>query len=229
MPTRLRLSCRAVLVVVLVRRNCYSAGPCMPSSHQLHPTPSIMINASRPGACSLVYYTSVDCNPLTALLRVVLDLLYTTCCCYSLLCKCKFSERCRCTATFLWAFVDVICQRRRIFTSLMLVKSLYCDISFLVIKCTRCCNAEPIQQLDPPTNVAIGRSPARQRIPQLAHSLPSDVISHHLMHHRHELATYCARVTIRLAARTFQFGQKKFRFDSIRQSDKFAACTLIFI
>jgi len=38
-------------------------------------------------------------------------------------------------------------------------------------------------------------------------------------------------------ARAFQFGQKKFRldsryridfFDSIRQSDKFAACTLIF-
>ena len=28
--------------------------------------------------------------------------------------------------------------------------------------------------------------------------------------------------------RAFQFGQKKFRFDSIRQSDKFAACTLIF-
>ena len=31
-----------------------------------------------------------------------------------------------------------------------------------------------------------------------------------------------------LHARAFQFGQKKFRFDSIRQSDKFAACTLIF-
>ena len=29
-------------------------------------------------------------------------------------------------------------------------------------------------------------------------------------------------------SRAFQFGQKKFRFDSIRQSDKFAACTLIF-
>ena len=33
---------------------------------------------------------------------------------------------------------------------------------------------------------------------------------------------------IGLASRAFQFGQKKFRFDSIRQSDKFAACTLIF-
>jgi len=41
-----------------------------------------------------------------------------------------------------------------------------------------------------------------------------------------------------LTSRAFQFGQKKFRFDSryridffnsIRQSDKFAACTLIFI
>ena len=31
-----------------------------------------------------------------------------------------------------------------------------------------------------------------------------------------------------LCSRAFQFGQKKFRFDSIRQSDKFAACTLIF-
>ena len=28
--------------------------------------------------------------------------------------------------------------------------------------------------------------------------------------------------------RAFQFGPKKFRFDSIRQSDKFAACALIF-
>jgi len=28
--------------------------------------------------------------------------------------------------------------------------------------------------------------------------------------------------------RAFQFGRKKFRFDSIRQSAKFAACTLIF-
>ena len=28
--------------------------------------------------------------------------------------------------------------------------------------------------------------------------------------------------------RAFQFRQKKFRFDAIRQSDKFAACTLIF-
>ena len=31
-----------------------------------------------------------------------------------------------------------------------------------------------------------------------------------------------------LYTRAFQFGQKKFRFDSIRQSDKFAAFTLIF-
>jgi len=31
-----------------------------------------------------------------------------------------------------------------------------------------------------------------------------------------------------VTARAFQFGQKKFRFDSIRQSDKFAACTLTF-
>ena len=31
-----------------------------------------------------------------------------------------------------------------------------------------------------------------------------------------------------ITSRAFQFGQKKFRFDSIRQSDKFAACTLIF-
>ena len=42
---------------------------------------------------------------------------------------------------------------------------------------------------------------------------------------------------IAVCTRAFQFGQKKFRFDSryridffdsIRQSDKFAACTLIF-
>ena len=49
-------------------------------------------------------------------------------------------------------------------------------------------------------------------------------------------ASHTAR---RLCGRAFQFGQKKFRFDSIlatesiffdsiRQSDKFAACTLIF-
>jgi len=31
-----------------------------------------------------------------------------------------------------------------------------------------------------------------------------------------------------LLIRALQFGQKNFRFDSIRQSDKFAACTLIF-
>jgi len=31
-----------------------------------------------------------------------------------------------------------------------------------------------------------------------------------------------------LSTRAFQFGQKQFQFDSIRQSDKFAACTLIF-
>jgi len=30
------------------------------------------------------------------------------------------------------------------------------------------------------------------------------------------------------AIRAFQFGIKKFRFDSIRQTDKFAVCTLIF-
>ena len=31
-----------------------------------------------------------------------------------------------------------------------------------------------------------------------------------------------------LLIRVLQFGQKNIRFDSIRQSDKFAACTLIF-
>jgi len=31
-----------------------------------------------------------------------------------------------------------------------------------------------------------------------------------------------------LSSTAFQFGQKMFRFDSIQQSDKFAACTLIF-
>ena len=50
------------------------------------------------------------------------------------------------------------------------------------------------------------------------------------------------RVNVHVWTRAFQFGQKKFRFDyirfslwnrffrldSIRQSDKFAACTLIF-
>jgi len=35
MPTRLRLSCRALLIVVLVRPNFYSAGP--QASHQLNP------------------------------------------------------------------------------------------------------------------------------------------------------------------------------------------------
>ena len=35
-------------------------------------------------------------------------------------------------------------------------------------------------------------------------------------------------IYLRVLTREFQFGQKKFRFDSIRQSDKFVACTLIF-
>jgi len=35
------------------------------------------------------------------------------------------------------------------------------------------------------------------------------------------------RSAARVVGRAFQFGQKKFRFDSIRQSDKFAACTQI--
>ena len=49
----------------------------------------------------------------------------------------------------------------------------------------------------------------------------------------------CFKVVVFVCSRAFQFGQKKFRFDSIlatesiffdsiRQSDKFAACTLIF-
>jgi len=50
----------------------------------------------------------------------------------------------------------------------------------------------------------------------------------------------CLKVVVFVCSRAFQFGQKKFRFDSIlatesifffdsiRQSDKFAACTLIF-
>ena len=49
------------------------------------------------------------------------------------------------------------------FPSFVLVKSLYCDIIFVVVKRTRCCNAEPILQLAPPTNAVIGRSPAQRR------------------------------------------------------------------
>ena len=39
-----------------------------------------------------------------------------------------------------------------------------------------------------------------------------------------------SRPRVNVFSRAFQFGQKKvsIRFDSIRQSDKFAACTLIF-
>ena len=71
--------------------------------------------------------------------------------------------------------------------------------------------------------------------------------SHILIWQRRERRTWVAKVdaqttdiyfyTQRDQDRAFQFGQKKFRFDSrcridffdsIRQSDKFAACTLIF-
>ena len=66
--------------------------------------------------------------------------------------------------------MNVVGQRRRIF--LVLAKDLYFTFVyaarlFVVAKCT----------VDPPTNAAIGPSPARrcvrryQRIPQLAHSL----------------------------------------------------------
>ena len=58
---------------------------------------------------------------------------------------------------------------------------------FVVIKCTRRCNAERILQLATPTNAVIGRSPAQRRAAATSKNpttctLPSDVISHHLIH-----------------------------------------------
>ena len=50
----------------------------------------------------------------------------------------------------------------------------------------RCGNAESILQLDPPTNAAIGPSRALRRAPTSKNpttcTLPSDVISHDLIH-----------------------------------------------
>ena len=70
---------------------------------------------------------------------------------------------------------------------------------FTFCKCTLCCDAEPIVQLAPPTNAVIGPSPAQRRaattskIPTTC-TLPSDVISHHLirLQQRWNWVTFCA-------------------------------------
>ena len=67
---------------------------------------------------------------------------------------------------------------------LVLVGSLYCEIIFVVIKCT-----------GPPTNDAIGPSPAQRRAATSKNpttcTLPSDVISHNLIHHRRKCLNVC--------------------------------------
>jgi len=63
----------------------------------------------------------------------------------------------------------------------------------------RCGNAESILQLDPPTNAAIGPSPALRRAATSKNpttcTLPSDVISHDLIHHHLYLTTVENRVS----------------------------------
>ena len=58
---------------------------------------------------------------------------------------------------------------------------------FTFSKCTLCCDAEPIVQLAPPTNAVIGPSPAQRRAAATSKNpttctLPSDAISHNLIH-----------------------------------------------
>ena len=69
---------------------------------------------------------------------------------------------CNDTNNIFSAFMDVVGQRRSIVLLWCSLK-LKSDIICVVIKCTRCCNAERILQLDPPTNAAIGPSPAQRR------------------------------------------------------------------
>ena len=64
--------------------------------------------------------------------------------------------------TYIPAFINVTGQRRRIFL-LRYSLQVYTVISFLWPLNVRCCNAEPILQVDPPTNAAIGPSPAQRR------------------------------------------------------------------
>ena len=66
-----------------------------------------------------------------------------------------------------------------VFSFFGLVKSVYCDIIFVVIKYTRCCNAEPIGllQLDPPNNAAIGPSPAQRSAASSKESHNSNVLT----------------------------------------------------
>ena len=93
------------------------------------------------------------------------------------------------------------------------------SVSTLVISCT--CQAGNRSDTAAASRLALARqkqllTSAQQRSPQLSA----------LGTHTHVVTP--AVENIGLASRAFQFGQKKFRFDSIRQSDKFAACTLIF-
>jgi len=83
------------------------------------------------------------------------------------------------TDDILSAFMDVIRQRRRIFLLRCSLK-VYTVILFLWSLNVRCCyNAEFILQLDPPTNAAIGPSPAQRRAaatsknPTTWHTTPS--------------------------------------------------------
>jgi len=85
--------------------------------------------------------------------------------------------------------MNVSGQRRRIFLFLYSLK-VYTVISFLWslnVRC--CCNADPILQVDPPSNAVIGPSTAQRRAAATSKNpttctLPSDVISNKLMHHR---------------------------------------------
>jgi len=82
--------------------------------------------------------------------------------------------------------MNVVGQHRRIFLLRCSLK-VYTVISFLWSLNVQCCSAEPILQLDPPTNAAIGPSPAQRcaatsKNPTIC-TLPSDVISHNSIHH----------------------------------------------
>ena len=92
-------------------------------------------------------------------------------CCIS--CCIDFSSRSLCFLESYWTMLSY-------FPSLVFVfRSLDYDI--------RCGNAESILQLDPPTNAAIGAPRALRRAATSKNpttcTLPSDVISHDLIHH----------------------------------------------
>ena len=81
------------------------------------------------------------------------------------------------------------CFRERYWTAPSYFPSLVLDQSDIIFCSHQCtiCNAEPILQVDPPTNAAIGPSHAQRRAATSENpttfTLPSDVVSHNLIHH----------------------------------------------